>query len=455
MIIPLGSSDWQSIDENTGRIRLHNMYLIENPFSPDNMSRVSRPTLTSFQEVTNTPVYGIWSQEGTLDGSWLVVMGETLYKFTLPSTIVSLGPIPGTDYCQFAGTATRVIITRNGIAYSTDGTTISTVNMPDDVLVGSVACINSSFLLSVLDSQRFYWIDPGETDPDPLNFASAERTPDSIVSINIVSDEIWILGQSSVEVWTATGDLDAPYQRISGRVYTEGCVSLATAVTGSYNGYPSLLWVTEKMAVIMAQGSPSKISDESVEELLRNSETFRAWTFRLNRHDFYVLTCDEQTVVYDITAKKWCRWDTYLKPNWRAHLGLQVGPDVYAGDIDQGIIWKLEEGLSDDGVAVIREVSGFVGSSSNQQQVNSVHVRGSVGRPPEYASDQVLELRWSDDGGLTWSKYYSSTVGQKGEYSYDITYRSLGLLKRPGREFEFRFSGPARFRIDYATINEV
>lgn len=456
VMIPLGHSEGDSKQEDLARIRLRNMYLTENRYSPDGLARLSRPTLSSFKEISNLGVYGFWRQEGTLDNFWFIVIGEKLYKIN-PTTYeeIEIGDIPGTDYCKFAGTVDRVIIVRNQLAYSTDGTTLTTINMPDSRPVGSVGTIDGSFILGQESAQRFYWIKPGETDPDPLSFASAERTPDSVRSINIISDEIWFLGASGVEVWATTGDADLPYQRIAGRVYPEGCVDAATACATNYGGLPCLIWVTEKRAVMLAQGSPSRISTKSVEADLKNATNIRAWSFRHNQHDFYVITADQKTLVYDLTQQKWSWWDSYGYPIWRAHLGIQVDNKVYAGDSVQGSIWLLEDGYSDDGIQIVREVSGFVGEAGSGVACSSINLRMNVGWTPGYIDTPVVEMRWSDDYGFSWTPYFPANIGRKGNYEYDVTWRSLGSFERPGREFEFRFSDVAKFRIDYATMNEV
>ena len=219
VMIPLGSAEGDSKNEVLARIRLRNMYLTENRYSPDKLGLFSRPSLTLFKTIASQTIYGFWRQEGTLGNKWFVVAGENLYTID-PNTFEEelIGVLPGTKVAVFAGTPDRVIIVRNGVAWSTDGETITQINMPDDRLVGSVSSIDGSFLLGELDKQRFYWIFPGETDPDALSFASADRTPDSVRSINTLSYELWFLGSSGVEVWQTTGDMDAPYQRIAGRV---------------------------------------------------------------------------------------------------------------------------------------------------------------------------------------------------------------------------------------------
>lgn len=454
--IPLGYAEGGSQDENVSPIRLRNMYLTENRFSPDKMARLTRPSLTLFKSITSSPVYGIWRQDGTLNDDWLVVCGETLYRVDpISLEVTELGALPGTDYCVFAGTVSRVIVVRNGVAYSTDGTTITTIAMPDGRLVGSVGTIDGSFLLGVKGSQRFYWIKPGETDPDPLSFASAERTPDSLMSINIVSDELWFLGASGVEVWSTTGDQDLPYQRIPGRVYGEGCASAATACVSNHQSVPCLLWVSEKRAVMMAQGTPTRVSTKSVEEKLRSATNLRAWAFRFNQHDFYAVTYDQGTVVYDIVTQSWSTWDSSGEPNWQAHIGFQVNQDVYAGDSLSGTIWKLEDEATDNGEPIVRELSGFIAEQAAGTTCNSVNLRMNTGWTLDYDYTPKIEMRFSDDYGFSWSVYLPANIGNKGNYEYDVVWRSLGRYGRPGREFQFRYSDLSKLRIDYATMNEV
>lgn len=454
-VIPLGMDDWESASENVQRLRLHNMYLINNPASPDGVSRVSRPTLKLMTTIGDGPIKGFWRQDNTFGGDWMIVSDVSLYRYNpVTEVITPVGAIPGTEVCQFAGTDSRLLIAREGVLYSTDGATVTEVVIPDNQPVESVATINSFFLLSIQGTQKFYWIEPGQTNPDPLNFASAERVPDAISSINIVSDEIWFLGTTAPEVWTATGDNDAPFQRISGRVYSDGCLSKASTVSAVFNNAPCLIWVTQTRSVVLAQGSVSKISNESVEELLKDATDIRAWTFRQNRHDFFVLTTDEQTLVFNLTKPGWSRWDNYESVNFRGHLGIMEQDIPYAGDKDDGRIWKLEEGVEDDVGPRILEVTGQVSHTGSPIPCAEVYVRVNAGWSPTYGFEPILELRWSDDQGATWSDYMLMSLGDKGAYNTETVFRSLGIIQRPGRNFEFRFSSPARFRIDYAAMNE-
>lgn len=456
-LIPLGKGDWTSEEKNLPHSKMRNMYLSDNPFSQDGITRFTRPSLTLFYDFSSTKaVYGIWKQEGVLNDDWLVVVGEKIYTLTNDaSTLTEIGDLPGTSFVQFADRVGRVLILRDGIVYSTDGTSLTTVNMPDGNLVSSIASINNYFLLSVKDEQQYYWIEPGQTDPDPLSFASAERSPDDIVSITIRGDEVWFIGQTTTEVHAPTGQADNPFQRITGRVYNIGCKDEQTVTPVTYEGSPALCWVSDTNSVIISIGQPETISTEMEEELIKNSNNLRAWFFENNRNSFYVLTADEFTLVFDMDKKAWYRWDSYGRDNWRAHLGIQTSTGVYGIDNVRGYLWKLENNgfdhLSDP---ITREISGFIPNTSKRQPCYSVFAAVNSGWSPEYNKEPILQLRWSDDYGQTWSDYMDASLGDKGEYNTDVYYRSLGLIQSPGRIFEFRFSSLATFRIDHAVLNE-
>lgn len=464
--IPIGNGDFESQGQNISRIRFHNMYMTENPSSIDGLTRISRPTLKVFANLpTEEPVRGVWNRDGAFNNDYFAIAGNTLYRVSDQDQSISvIGEVPGTNIVEFASrTGTDLIDTitfiSDGTIYLYDGTDLTSFLLPDDRRAHSLATIHNYFIYSVENAEQFFWLRPGETEVNALNFASAERTPDNIEAIRIIGDEIWFIGRESCEVWSAVSNIDPiiqlPFQRINGRVYSEGCISRETAATLSYNNVPAAIWLSDKGAVILAQGITQRISNESIEELLRDSTNLRCWYFRYNRHDFYVINSDQFGLAFDINNQTWMRWDTKDKNYWRAHLGSQIRNTVIAGDSDEGLLWELEEGFSDDGVNVVREIAGFMPHINRPVPINDVYVKLNAGWAPDHEIAPILELRWSDDQGATWSDYRGASVGTRGNYGTEVRFRSLGLLRAPGRIFEFRYSDLSTFRFDYATINDI
>lgn len=102
--------------------------------------------------------------------------------------------------------------------------------VPDGDTPISVTQVSGYVLVAITDSQRFYWINPGEVTIDPLDFASKESSPDNITSMRAVGDQVLIMGEKSTENWYATGDATAPFAPIEGRVYARGVVAGSAVV---------------------------------------------------------------------------------------------------------------------------------------------------------------------------------------------------------------------------------
>jgi hypothetical protein len=60
---------------------------------------------------------------------------------------------------------------------------------------------------------------------DPLDFASAEASPDRAVALLVDHKEVWIFGDNSVEVWYNSGAADYPLTPIQGAFNELGCVA--------------------------------------------------------------------------------------------------------------------------------------------------------------------------------------------------------------------------------------
>lgn len=447
--INLAKGYWDLASERTNKVRLHNMVVLENKASPTGETYKGRPATQVYDTRGSGPIRKIFRQDGVLNGLFLTVSGSDFYY---SSTLI--GEV-GSEGVQMAGSDDRVVIVASGAAwrFSIDGTFASIV-MPDDVpgqegapaRVSSVRYINGFFLLSVENSQRFYWIQPGQDDPDPLDFASAERLPDNIVSIALSGDEIWMLGQEGEEVFAVTTDTDAPFQSIIGRVYSAGCADIdSVQELGTV-----LAWVSRSRTVVVARGEPVPISDDSIAEILADQPTFKAWNFRMSGHAWYVVTTPAITLAFDFASQRWSRFSSFGYDTWRPVAGAQDGAFIVCGDSESGRMWSLSfDANRDAGDPLIREVSGTVDIVGKPIGCASVSIGTAVG-----FGDGPLELKWSDTQGKSWSAWRQVPLGEPGQYATDATVRSLGTMMRPGRTFVWRWSADSPFRVDYATYNE-
>jgi hypothetical protein len=105
------------------------------------------------------------------------------------------------------------------------GTALASVTgMGSGEVAKALAGTSLYVLVSVGNTSKFYWINPGETVIDPLNFASKESNPDNILDMISVGDQVLISGNGSAENWYATGNFTAPFAPVEGRVYQRGII---------------------------------------------------------------------------------------------------------------------------------------------------------------------------------------------------------------------------------------
>lgn len=141
---------------------------------------------------------------------------------------------------------------------------LSGVATPDGAGISSLAALASHVIAVVANSQKFYWITPGEKVIDPLNFASAESEPDQIISAITVGDQVWLLGQTATEAWYATGELSPAFAPVAGRAYARGVVPGTTVKLND-----SVILVGNDKVVYRISSGLERISNHGIEERIR------------------------------------------------------------------------------------------------------------------------------------------------------------------------------------------
>jgi hypothetical protein len=155
------------------------------------------------------------------------------------------------------------------------GTSWTQVQTPDDVGVIGLAYIASYVVVVPAQGQdingRFFWIEPGETTIDPLDFATAERAPDPISGVFVFGDQFWLPGSTTTEVWYFTGNIDQPVLRVQGIVFDRGAWP-GTAVQVK----DSIIIVDNEGGVFQIKGGAKRISRPDVEERIREAIQYQA-----------------------------------------------------------------------------------------------------------------------------------------------------------------------------------
>lgn len=258
---------------------------------------------TVYYKFTNASV-DAGTPAGTVGNPWLVALGASAtIAFENLAAAISDNGLAGSQYSTALTGHTTVVVVSNtansvtvravtsgvagdgisttetgaalawGAATLTGGGTaqVNQVQTPDDVGVVSVGHIAGYIIVVVAGdfdvNGRFYWITPGETTIDALNFATAERAPDPLISVRVVGDQFWLLGTSTTEVWYLSGDAAAPFQRVQARLFDRGVWE------GTDVQINDTVIVVDPDGVVYAisGGGPQRISNHSIEQRIRES----------------------------------------------------------------------------------------------------------------------------------------------------------------------------------------
>lgn len=241
--------------------------------------------------------------DGTVANPWLVELGGTsLESFTNLGDAINASGLNGTQYSTALVTdndqaqyvtvtggsivvqATAVGALGNAVVTTETGSLawgagtlggggvpgIRQVQTPDDVGMVSVGYIASQVVCVPTQGQgvngRFYWIEPGETTIDPLNFATAERAPDPVYEVVVFGDQFWLPGQTTTEVWYFSGDPDAPVLRLQGVTFDRGTWE-GTAIQVK----DAMIIVDSDGNVFKVEGGIEEMSNASIAERIREA----------------------------------------------------------------------------------------------------------------------------------------------------------------------------------------
>lgn len=460
------------------------------------------PGLTLLATVGIGPIRGLW----TFNGVGYVVSGLELYKITSSYTATLLGTVSGTGPVSMADNGTQLFIACNGPSYIYNSLTnvfvqITDLDFPGAVTVGY---LDGYFVFTEPNSQKI-WVTAilEGTSVDPLDFASAEGSPDGLVSMIVDHREVWLFGTNSVEVWYDAGNADFPLQRIQGAYNEIGCAA-TYSVAKLDNG---LFWLGADARgqgiVYRANGyTGQRISTHAIEYAIAqygNISDAIGYTYQQEGHAFYVLTFPSAnaTWVYDVSTQAWherAAFSNGLFLRHRSNCQMAFNSEIVVGDFENGNLYAFDLDIYADNGAPQKWLRSWRALPTGQNNLtrtahhslqldcqSGVGVNNSAGGELTYlltedglflttengdylisvdggqltiGSDPQVMLRWSDNGGHTWSNEHWSPLGKIGVYQHRVFWRRLGMtLKLRDRVYELSGTDPVKIAIMGAELH--
>lgn len=283
-----------------------------------------------------------------------------------------------------------------------------------------------------------------------LSYGNKDGAPDNLVSIIVDHREVYLMGEDSSEVWVDAGTFPFPFQRIPGTSTQHGIVAkFSVARLGNSFAYLSRNIRGQSQVMLMEGYIPKRISTHAVENTLVNQTVSDAvaFTYQLEGHEVYVISFPtlDITWAYDITTDMWHKWlwcdNTNTYHRCRANCVAVFQNMVLVGDWQNGQIYELDpNNYTDNGQNVrrLRRAPHLVTDLQRQYfeefQIQFQPGVGTTGvsMPVDTKSTTTYPqamLRWSNDGGSTWSREYWVTIGQEGKYKNRAIWRRMGWAR--------------------------
>jgi hypothetical protein len=467
MHTPILGSTYVARSVNAADARMVNLYpeiVPEGGKEPAYLQRC--PGLQFLASVGTGPIRGLWAFSPQ-DGTAFVVSGTQLYKINNSYAPTLIGTVAGTGPVSMADNGTQLFIAANGPSYIYNNTTNAFGQITDPDFPGAVTVcyLDGYFVFNEPNSQKM-WITAllDGTSIDPLEFASTEGSPDGLVAVVSNFREVWAFGTNSIEVWYDTGATDFPLQRIQGAFNELGCAA-AYSIAKMDNG---LFWLGRDRRgqgiVYRANGyTGQRISTHAVEWHIQqygNISDAIAYTYQQDGHSFYVLIFPsaDTTWVYDVATQAWherAGWVNGSFTRHRSNCQMAFNNEIIVGDYENGNIYAFDMETYADNNQIQKWLRSWRALPTGQNNLRrtahhslQIDLETGVGLNLGQGSNPEVMLRWSDDGGHTWSNYHTSPVGRIGEYYHRTFFRRLGMtLKLRDRVYELSGTDPVKISI--------
>jgi hypothetical protein len=338
-----------------------------------------------------------------------------------------------------------------------------------------------------------------------LSFASKFTGPDNLVSLVADHGQVYLLGETTSEVWSDVGTFPFAFQRIPGSSSQHG-IAAKFSISRIGNSFAYLARNTRGQAEIVVMNGyfPERISTHAVENTLANQivSDAIAYTYQIEGHECYVISFPtlDITWVYDLATQLWHKWlwvdttNTYHRHRSNCHANFQnlnlVGDwqngNIYALDAnnytDNGneirrlrraphlvadlqrqyfdeLQIQFQPGVGVGGTQTDNTNNNYLGSpysipangalTIGANQIDILGFANQVSANNALTNPQAM-LRWSNDGGSTWSNEHWSKIGQQGKYKNRAIWRRLGTAR--DRIFEVSVTDPVKCVIVSANL---
>ena len=388
------------------------------------------------------------------------VMGNSLLAVAANGTFTTVGFIDGADWTTFDESFDYLAINGGGKLYLYNGTTLTQVTDPDLGTSLDMVWVNGYFV----STDGAFLISSDINDPFSFNilrYESSEISPDPVVALQTLRNEIYALNRYTIEVFGAVQNPGTgfPFARIEGAQIMKGAVGSraccefmqALAFVGGGTNDPPSVWLGQS-------AQAAKLATRDIDAILREyTDTVLSTVVMESRpdlgHEFLYIHLPDQTLVYDGAASA-----ALQQPIW--HI---LKSD--AGYRARGFVWCYNQwNVADPFGTMIGKLTGDVGShygghigwefatpiAYNEGRGAQVHDMELVALAGDIAlgDDPLIATSYTLDGE-TWSQPRYVRAGRQGERTKRLTWTRQGMFMNWRVQ---RFQGDTRAHLSFARL---
>jgi len=395
----------------------------------------------------------------------------------------SLGAIPATTIQSISFTANTITLNANSASNQTGDTftlaipRFGQINDPAFLGASRIAFIEGWLIFNQPGTRTFYTNAPV---PYTLTFAGSfyalkDSSTDNLVTLIENNREAVLVGERTAEWWYNSGGASFAFSRLPGIGPQVGCAA-AQSIARVGN---DLAWLGaigeagQNVVVRTQQYGWERVSTHAIENAIASypvTSDAIGDCYEEAGHLIYQLTFPTADVtwclditVYDLTQGK-LGW--FQRLSWNAATGtyhrhsancmVNFAGLLLAGDYQSGQIHQQSRSIYTDAGNPLRcqRRTPHIWEKATRARVFAASLQieftPGVGLQTGQGSDPQIMLRWSNDGGFTWSNEHWVPIGKAGETKNRAIIRRLGKFR--DRVWEANFSDPVARDIIGATM---
>jgi len=419
------------------------------------------PGITTFATCGNGPIRGFFEMNGVV----YIVSGNDFYSLdsTGAETLRGTG-ITGLGVVSMDGNGTQVIIVNGtlGWVYNTSTAVFAQISDGDFDAADTVTFIDQYFALDEKGTNQFNISDALDgTSYDPLNFASAESSPDRVIAVRSHGGILYLFNEGTIELWDHTGAVSFPFQRFDGGSIPRGLLA-PHAITEEDT---ALFFLgDDRIFYRLDRRGLRRVSTHAIEQAWEKYGTVSdAFCFSIphDGHKFVYLTfpTESKTWCTDIaTGYLWHERESFTTSGsptrWRVNAAKNIRSfqKVLVGDNNSGQIGQIDSTVyTEFGEAEVMTLTSAPLHSPQDGRLMfmprlEIDMETGVGLATGQGSDPQAMLDWSDDGGRTFTvPQMWRSMGPIGDYQTRLQWNELGSFYQ--RCLRLSVSDPVKRRL--------